>query len=383
VDRASFVSDRLGVVRRTTAGYDAFFPAALPRTVELGAATLRLLTDATGALHRLAGVGQLLPDPAIGVGAAVRIESISSSRIEGTRTDVDQLLRHESRGDAGAPPQGDLLEVVNHVRAAEHALTSLGRLPLSLRLLRETYGVLMRGVRGETMTPGEFRRSRNWIGHPGATLSTTRFVPPPVDAMHAALADLESFVHERELPDLVTAALAHYQFEAIHPFVDGNGRIGRLLVAMILAERRVLTRPVLSLSSYLERHRERYIELLFTTSATGELTPWLDFFLTGVVEQAGVSERRTSRLVDIARDLETRLTTAGVSATALRLAAAIIERPYVTAPEVARLLDVTPPTARKAITDLARLGVLTEVTGKQRNRVWVAPDVLAAIADTQ
>ncbi len=383
MDRSSFVSDRLGVVRRTTAGYDAFFPAPLPRSVELGAATLRLLTDATGALHRLAGVGQLLPDPAIGVGAAVRIESISSSRIEGTRTDVDQLLRHESRGDAGAPPQGDLLEVVNHVRAAEHALTSLGRLPLSLRLLRETHGVLMRGVRGETMTPGEFRRSQNWIGHPGATLSTARFVPPPVDAMHEALADLERFVHERELPDLVTAALAHYQFEAIHPFLDGNGRIGRLLVAMILAEREVLARPVLSLSSYLERHRERYTALLFTTSATGELTAWLDFFLTGVVEQAGVSERRTLRLVDIARDLETRLTIAGVSSTALRLAAALSERPYVTAPEVARLLGVTPPTARKAITDLARLGVLTEVTGKQRNRVWVAPEVLAAIADTR
>lgn len=380
MERALFSSDRLGKVRRTAEGYDAFFPAPVPREVELGAATIRLLADATGALHRLAGVGHLLPDPGPAAGAAMRIESIASSRIEGTRSGVDDLLRHESRGGSDSQLEGDLLEVVNHLRAAEYGLAALARLPLSMRLLRETHGVLMRGVRGGTMTPGEFRRSQNWIGRPGATIATARFVPPPVDDMHDALADLERFLHERELPDLVAIALAHYQFEAIHPFLDGNGRIGRLLVPLMLADRGILDRPVLSLSTYLERHRDRYSELLFTTSASGDVIPWLDFFLAGVVEQSVVAERRTLRLVQVIEGLEARLRTAGVSVSAARLAADLSERPYVTAPEVARRLDVTPPTARKAIIDLERLGVLVQVAGRQRNRIWVAPEILEAIA---
>jgi len=376
VDRSTFVSDRLGVVRRTAEGYDAFFPAPLPRRVDLGPTTMRLLTDATGALHRLDGVGRMLPGSGFAVGPALRLESVSSSRIEGTRTDVDELLRFESGGAASA--SGDLLEVVNHVRAVEHGLEGLRRLPLSLRLLREIHGVLMRGVRGEVMTPGEFRRSQNWIGLPGSTLATARFVPPPVTAMHEALADLEVFLHERDLPDLVTAALAHYQFEAIHPFLDGNGRIGRLLVPLMLAERGVLDRPLLSLSPFLERDRDHYTELLFTTSATGDITPWLDFFLAGVAARSRVAEQRALRLFDISQALEKRLGAAGVSTTARRLAASLVEQPYVAAPELARRLGVTPPTARKALADLERLGVLEEVTGKQRNRLWVAAELLEA-----
>ncbi|MEX2549471.1 MAG: Fic/DOC family N-terminal domain-containing protein, partial [Nitriliruptoraceae bacterium] len=254
----------------TLDGYPAFFPARVPRELDYDATTVKKLTEATAAVHRLAGASRLLPRPEILMGPYVRLEAVLSSRIEGTQTSVGQLLLFEADDPAGALPEGDLLEVVNYTRALDHALTALDRLPLSLRLLRETHAILMSGVRGGAMTPGEFRRSQNWIGPPGSTLQTARFVPPPVEAMNDALADLERFLHEDDLPNLVALALAHYQFEAIHPFLDGNGRIGRLLVPLALCQRGVLERPMLYLSAYFERHRSRYYHLLFETSATGD-----------------------------------------------------------------------------------------------------------------
>ena len=379
MDLDAFSSDRLGTARRTVDGYHAFFPAPVPRELDYHATTVNKLTDATAALHRLAGVSRLLPSPEILMGPYVRLEAVLSSRIEGTQTSVAQLLRFEADDPDDARPEGDLLEVVNYTRALDHALNALDRLPLSLRLLRETHAILMSGVRGEAMTPGEFRRSQNWIGPPGSTLQTARFVPPPVDAMNDALADLERFLHEDNLPDLVALALAHYQFEAIHPFLDGNGRIGRLLVPLALCQRGVLERPMLYLSAYFERHRSRYYHLLFETSATGDTIPWINFFLDGVAQQSRDAEERTVTLVDLQRDIREELLAANVTNTALRLAESLFDRPYVTTKRVTRQFEVTAPTAQKAIDSLVDQGILTEVTGKKRNRVYLSPGIMDAV----
>ena len=382
MDLDAFTSGRLGTVRKTVDGYHAFFPAPVPRELDYDATTVRKLTEATAAVHRLAGVSRLLPSTEILMGPYVRLEAVLSSRIEGTQTSVGELLLFEADDPGNAAAEGDLLEVVNYTHALDHALKALDRLPLSLRLLRETHAILMSGVRGEAMTPGEFRRSQNWIGPPGSTLQTARFVPPPVEAMNDALTDLERFLHEDELPNLVALALAHYQFEAIHPFLDGNGRIGRLLVPLVLCQRGVLERPMLYLSAYFERHRSRYYHLLFETSATGDPMPWINFFLDGVAEQSRDAEERTVTLVDLQRDIREELLAAKATNTTLRLAGSLLDRPYVTAKRVTRELEVTAPTAHKAIDTLVDQGILTEVTGRKRNRVYLSPRIMDAVYGT-
>lgn len=379
MDLDAFTSDRLGTVRKTVDGYHAFFPAPVPRQLDYDATTVNKLTEATAAVHRLAGVSRLLPSPDILMGPYVRLEAVLSSKIEGTQTSVGELLLFEADVHDEAPPEGDLREVLNYTRALDHALKALDRLPLSLRLIRETHAILMSGVRGEGMTPGEFRRSQNWIGPPGSTLRTAKFVPPPVEAMNEALTDLERFLHEDDLPNLVALALAHYQFETIHPFLDGNGRIGRLLVPLALCQRGVLERPMLYLSVYFERHRSQYYHLLFETSATGDPTPWINFFLDGVAHQSRDAEERTVTLIDLQRDIREELLAAKVTNTALRLAESLLDRPYVTTKRVTRQFEVTPPTAQKAIDSLVEQGILTEVTGRKRNRVYLSPRIMDAV----
>lgn len=379
MDLDAFTSHRLGNVRRTLEGYRAYYPAPIPRQLDYDPITVKKLTDATAALHRLAGASRLLPSPDLLMGPYVRIEAVLSSKIEGTQTSVGELLLFEADDPGDDLPEGDLREVINYTRALDHALHGLERLPLSIRLLRETHAILMSGVRGEGMTPGEFRRSQNWIGPPGSTLDTAKFVPPPVDAMQEAINDLEQFLHEDELPNLVALALAHYQFETIHPFLDGNGRIGRLLVPLALCQRGVLDRPLLYLSAYFERHRTTYYRLLFETSATGDPLPWINFFLDGVTHQSRDAEERTVLLVDLQREIREELLETKSTNTALRLAESLLDRPYVTAKRVTKQLDVTAPTAHKAIDALVEHGILVEITGNRRNRVYRAPRVMDVV----
>ncbi len=379
MDLDAFTSDALGAPRKTLEGYHAFFPASIPREIQYEASTVGKLADATAALHRLAGASRLLPSPEILMGPYVRIEAVLSSKIEGTQTSVNELLLFEAEDHDPTEARGDMREVVNHTRALNFAMDRLTELPLSLRLLRETHGILLDGVRGETQTPGEFRTSQNWIGPPGCTLESATFVPPPVDAMKDALSDLEQFLHEDSMPDLVALAIAHYQFETIHPFLDGNGRIGRLLIPLALCQRGVLEQPMLYLSAYFERHRTRYYDLLFSTSATGDLTPWLDFFLDGVQQQSVDAEERTVRLVDLQRSIREELLEHNATNTTLRLAESLLDRPYVTAKRVTQVYDVTFPTAQKAIDALVDHGILEEITGQKRNRMYASPRLLAAV----
>ncbi|MCB2222743.1 MAG: Fic family protein [Actinobacteria bacterium] len=368
-----------GTLRRAPGGYDAFYPADLPVTLDYPESTVNLLTEATAAVHRLAGVSRLLPTADILIGPYVRLEAVLSSRIEGTQATVGDLLLLEAGGEVEG--REDVQEVLNYVDALRHAQDRLATLPLSSRLIKETHAILMRGVRGEHALPGEFRTTQNWIGPPGTLLADAIFVPPPPDEVPGAIGALEHFIHGRDLPNLVAVALAHYQFETIHPFVDGNGRIGRLLIPLMLIDRGVLSIPVLYLSAYFERDRAEYYARLDETRFGGSPFAWLDYFLRGVAPYARDAEERTVALVDLQRDLRVGLQEGGATLTTIRLAERLIDRPYVTAPQVARMLDVTFPTAQAAIEALQELGHLREITGRARNRIYQAASIMAAVYD--
>jgi len=339
---------------------------------------LTLLDEATGTVHRLGGVGRLIPNPHLLMGPHLRLEAVLSSRIEGTKTDIGQLLLFEV---GQRPPSGeadDALEVRNYVVAMEYGLERVREgFPVSVRLLREMHGRLLGGVRGQHRRPGELRTSPVWIG--GANLDDAVFVPPPPDEMAAALADLERFLHEHELPLLVQLALAHYQFEVIHPFLDGNGRIGRLLIPLMLVVRGALREPLLYLSAYFEQHRSEYYDHLLRTSQQGDLMPWLAFFLRGVRRQARDAEERTVRLVELQHQLRNELFDEGRPNSVVRLGEHLFSTPIITAPRAAALLGVTRPTAHAAIDALVERGDLREITGRGRYRIYEAPRIFEAV----
>ncbi len=375
-----FSSQDRGEVRRVEPGaYWAFHPKPIPRALEFTSDVVGMLDRATGALHRLAGVGRLLPNPQMLIVPYVRLEAVLSSRIEGTQSNVTDILRFEAGDDESVGElRSDAQEVHNYMAALDHGAERLrGGFPLSTRLLREVHAKLMHGVRGERATPGEFRRSQNWIG--GTSPSNAEFVPPPVDAMGLALDDLELFLHDRSMPLLIQLALVHYQFEVIHPFLDGNGRLGRLLIPLVLIERKVLPQPLLYLSVYFEEHRDEYYELLMSTSRSGDLNPWFRFFLRGVAQQAADAEERTVRLVELQARLRNELLEARVRVPVVRAAELLFSSPYVSAKRLAAQLEVTNPTAQHAIDTLVHRGVLVEATGRRRNRFYFAPGIFDAL----
>ena len=377
MDPRGFRSTKRGEVRKATAGYWAFVPASLPRSVKYSDRTALLLDEATGALYRLGGVGRLIPNPTLIIGPHVRLEAVLSSKIEGTKSEVADLLKYQA-GEDDRTLEGDVREVSNYVRALDHGIRRLrDDFPMSLRLVRELHEVLMRGVRGEHATPGEFRRSPNWIG--GTSPSNAVFVPPPVDEMKDLMDDWESFMYVRSLPLLIQLAMVHYQFEVIHPFLDGNGRVGRILLPMLLIERGALPQPLLYLSVFFERYRDTYYDLLLATSQRGEWDPWFQFFLTGVAQQARDAEERTIRLVELQQQVRGELLDGRRSPTVLRLAELLFDQPYVSAKSVQRDLGVTNPTAQAAIEALVELSILREITGRQRNRYYFAGGIYKAV----
>jgi Fic family protein len=279
------------------------------------------------------------------------------------------------------PTAPDVREVSNYVRALEHGLARLSDLPLSLRLIREMHAILMEGVRGGHATPGEFRRSQNWIGWPGSTLATATYVPPPVPEMLDALNDLENYLDAAgDYPPLVRMAVAHYQFEAIHPFVDGNGRIGRLLISLLLCQDQLLPQPVLYLSAFFEHHCQRYYELLLGVSREGKWKEWLDYFLTGVAEQSRDAIWRAGKLLDLWREYREWLAKNRSAGLLMQLIDALFEMPVITIPRAAKLLGITHRAATLNVDKLVAAGILTEVTGRERNRAFMARRIVE-IAD--
>ena len=367
---------RTGFAVKQPHGFSAYVPKPLPPSppVDLRSGTLsRLLSDADRALGRLDGVCTVLPDPDLFVGMYVRQEAVLSSRIEGTQSTLDDVLRFESAGEDAASP-ADVSEVYNYVRAMNHGLEAIrsDRLPLCLRLIREVHAELLSGTRGQEKNPGQFRKSQNWIGPAGCTLSDAQFVPPPVDDMKAALSQLEAFVHDREsLPHLVACGLAHVQFETIHPFLDGNGRVGRLLITLMLCERGILERPLLYLSYYFNAHKPEYYDRLMAVRTAGDWEGWLEFFLTGVREVSLAATDTAREIAGLRERHRTLVQENGRRTTnALRLLDELMRQPTLGIQQIAARLDCRATTASDAVKTLEDLRIIEEISGRQRNRQY-------------
>lgn len=368
-----------GKLIKTLQGYWAFVPAPLPPTITPTWELFLQNSEAERALSELAGIGRTLPNPHLLTNAFVPREAVLSSRIEGTRTSISDLFYFEAES-ASKPPVADLLEVVNYRKALEYGLVRLESLPVSLRLLREVHGQLMSGVRGGYLTPGEFRRSQNWIGPAGCALNDATFVPPPEAEMYDALGDLEKYLHSpSHLPPLIKLALTHYQFEAIHPFLDGNGRVGRLLVTLLLCADGLLPQPLLYLSAFFERHQQEYYRLLLAVSQQGVWSEWIAFFLRGVADQSRDAIRRASRLLELWYDYRQRLQATRASTLLLRLVDLLFTNPAITTWRAAEKLGVTQKAVRINIEKLVQEKILQEVTGYRRNRLYAAFDILDII----
>ncbi len=376
---SDFHAPEAGRVIKIAHGGYAFVPAPLPPAINYTAELVRQLSRADQALSELSGLGRYLPNPHILIAPYVRREAVLSSRIEGTRTNMDELLRDEIESQSGESGDSDVREVRNYIAALEHGIRRLDRLPLSLRLVRELHKHLMKGVRGEVATPGEFRRSQNWIGKSGSTIETATYVPPPPLEMTEALGAWERFLHEREaMPDLVQCALMHEQFEAIHPFLDGNGRVGRLLITLFLIERGRLAQPLLYLSEYIERHRQGYYELLQRVRTHGDWQGWIMFFLAGVAETATKAVAQAGRLIDVREEYRARLKT---TPRAVELLDELFTNPYITVSRAASALGVSNPTARQAVMALEKAGMLEEVSGRTWGKLYLARPIMRVIED--
>lgn len=366
-----YQSPEAGRVVRLPEGFYAFIPTPLPPPLVFDAPLALALSRADAALSELAGTGRLLPNPHLLISPMMRQEAVLSSRIEGTRASLSEVLEAEAVDETG---NDDVREVRNYIAAMNHGMARLGTLPLSLRLVCELHEHLMRGVRGDHATPGEFRRSQNWIGPQGSTPSTAPYVPPPVAEMMPSLGNWETFLHEREtLPDLIQCAVMHEQFEAIHPFLDGNGRVGRLLITLFLIERQRLPQPLLYLSVFIEAHRQEYYDLLQRVRTHGDWGGWLRWFLRGVEVTARDAARRAAQLMEMRESYRAQL--AG-KATATRLLDELFVNPYVSVRRAAQQLDCSPPTAAKAIQELEKRNVLAEATGRQWGRLFLSRQIL-------
>ena len=359
-----------------------FVPLALPPEppIDLSGERQRKLEQALLACGRLDGVSRLLPDPGLFLYVYIRREAVLSSQIEGTQSSLSDLLLFEME-EAPGVPLDDVVEVSNYVAALEHGIARLGEdFPLSNRLFREVHEKLLARGRGSDKSPGEFRTTQNWIG--GTRPGNASFVPAPPLAVVPAMSDLEKFLHDEEpLPVLVKAALAHVQFETIHPFLDGNGRVGRLLISLILHDAKVLRQPLLYLSLYFKQHRADYYRLLDAVRQDGDWEAWLEFFLDGVAETAAGAVETAHRLLALFRDDEETLRQAHPASSILLVYHALRSRALGSVTDLAGRAGVTFPTAAKALGHLVASGIAKEVTGGRRNRVFSYDRYLAILSE--
>ena len=376
---------RLIQVGRGQEAYWAFVPHDLPPALDWDTKLVSVLAEAERLLGELAGLGGTIPNPHLLVGPFIRREAVLSSRIEGTQAGIADLYDYEA-GQLSLPgfprpaaPESDLREVLNYVRALEYGLQRLAELPVSLRLIRELHERLLRGVRGEHYEVGEFRTRQNWIGPNECPLAEAEFVAPPVPQMRKALQALESYLHRDDpYPPVVRLAFIHYQFEAIHPFVDGNGRIGRLLLSLLLVHWGLLPLPLLYLSAFFERHRDEYYDLLMAVSERGAWTEWVEFFLRGVAEQAWDATGRARRMQDLQAEWRGRLVSER-SALPSRLADMLLETPLVSIPQVRHALEVTYPTAQNNVQKLVDADILRQVGESTYGKTFMAWEIFDII----
>src|SRR2546427_9757450 len=359
-------------------GYWAFVPNPFPPKIEFSSQLVNALSEADRALGALEGMGRTLPNPTLLVMPYARREAVLSSRIEGAQASLSDLFLFEAAKVKSE--NSDVKEVANYVRAMNHGLKRLHELPLSLRLVREMHAKLLEGVRGQEQTPGEFRRSQNWVGPVGTPLDQAVYVPPPPSELHAILGDWDKCLHESEsFPPLIQCAVMHSQFESIHPFVDGNGRVGRLLITLFLCERGHLSQPLLYLSGFLEAHRSEYYDKLQKIREEGDWIGWVNFFLRGIAEQALDALECAERILGLKERYRVRLQTKRATGTLLAILDGLFLNPYVTVAGAAKHANVTFATAQSAINKLEDLKIVREVTGSKRNRVYCAEELLGVI----
>jgi len=354
--------------------YSAFVPAPLPPELAWTARLIGALSDADRLIGRLAGEGGRLPNPHILIRPFVRREAVLSSRIEGTQATLGELLAAEAGAAVERSPE-DLREVGNYVVALEHGISRLKKLPLSVRLTRELHEKLTSGVRGHHAMPGRFRTVQNWIGKPGSTVATASYIPPPPGEVEPCLGAWEKFLHESKLPPLVTIALAHYQFEAIHPFLDGNGRVGRLLITLFLIERQILPTPLLYLSAFFEASRRDYYDGLRGISERGAWNDWLEYFLLGVARMSEDALGRATRINQLLAQWQ-RKVSGESSNNPLRAVELLGTNPFITTKGAAETLGIAFTTAQRTIERLERVGIVKQVGEAKRSRVYCANTLL-------
>lgn len=371
-----FTGNAPGTLVPSLGGIMCFRPRPLPPEIQIDMQTALLLSEADLFLGKLSGAGKMLPNPHLLIAPFVRREAILSSRIEGTVATAREIANFEL-DTSREPAKQDVREISNYVLALKYGVERLKELPISLRLILELHAHLMRGVRGSDRRLGEFRNVQNWIAVPGLPMEEARYVPPAVPDMKIALDEFEKFLHRRnERPTLIDLALIHYQFEAIHPFEDGNGRIGRLLISLLLCERGLLTEPLLYLSAYFEQHSQEYRDLLLKVSRRGAWPEWIQFFLKGVAEQAQDAETRCSRLLQLWRDYRNRIQKVNAPALGLKLVDHLFEQPLITVPIAQRLLGVTYRAAKNNLDKLVSEKILREGKTAQGTRFYIAERIL-------
>jgi len=378
MDKSIFAQNATGKVIKTERDYFAFVPDPLPPTLEFNNDLVSTLSQADIALGKLAGAAKRLPNPHLLIRPYLRKEAVLSSKIEGTQASLSDLFEAEI---GAVQKTDDIKEVNQYVKAMEYGLRRIKEFPLSLRFVRELHRILMEGVRGSHATPGEFRRSQNWIGKPGCTLEEATFVPPPVIEMQKTLNEWEIYLHQNQkFPALVDSAIVHYQFEAIHPFLDGNGRIGRLLITLLLVHREVLSLPLLYLSAFFERHRSEYYEHLMQVSTNGQWNDWLTFFLRGVREQATEALTNADKILALKEEYDELIKQHHLSTSVSRTLDLLFQNPYITISRATALLKTTFVTAKRSVLHLEKLGIVKEISGKEKGKIFLATKLLEVLS---
>jgi Fic family protein len=356
--------------------YKSFQPSIINRQWSMAnMEVIQLLSKADRELGRLDMYSNYIPNIDLFISMHVLKEATQSSKIEGTQTNIEEALRE--REDIPLDKRDDWEEVQNYSQAMKEAIKDLENLPFSSRLIRETHKILLQGVRGEKKLPGEFRRSQNWIG--GASLNDATFIPPVHSSIPELMSDLESFVHNTDvfLPDLIKIALIHYQFETIHPFLDGNGRVGRLMITLYLVSKGILKKPILYLSDFLEANRRHYYENLTLVREKNDISQWIKFFLVGIIETSTNGIKTFDSILQLQKQVEKDLQTLGSrTANAIKIVNYLYQKPLINAEKVSEVARISYPSAYKLIADMEKLGILKEITGGQRSREYIFEEYL-------